>query len=234
MNQHLSKKEKTKLLLLAGAALLVTAVLTVAVGGPLVRFALEPERFRAWVEEQGIWGPIAYCLMVMVQIVIAIIPGEPFEIAAGYAFGALRGTVLYLAAATVASVLVFWLVRRYGVGLVELVFSREKLRSVGFLRSTPRRDLLFLVVFMLPGTPKDLLCWFAGLTDMRLGAWLIICSLGRIPAAVASTVGGAALGSGTYKVAILAFAVSLVISLAGLLLYGKIRQRRQSSDTSGQ
>lgn len=229
VNQHLSKKEKRRLLLWAGLALAAVTVLTVAVGVPLVRFASEPERFRTWVEDRGIWGPIAYMAMVIVQIIIAIIPGEPFEIAAGYAFGAFRGTMLYLAAATAGSLLVFLLVRRYGVGLVEMVFTRERLQSVRFLKSTPRRDLLFLIVFMLPGTPKDLLCWFAGLTDMRLGVWLVICSLGRIPAAVASTVGGDALGSGSYVLAAIAFAVSLAISAGGLLIYGWIQKRRNKA-----
>lgn len=206
--------------------LLAFLALAVVIGRPIVRFASEPERFRDWVDSHGIWGPIAYMVMVVVQIVIAVIPGEPFEIAAGYAFGAVWGTVLYLAAATAGSVVVFALVRRWGAGVAELFFSREKLQSIRFLRSTPKRDLIFLIIFMLPGTPKDLLCWFAGLTDMRFGVWLVICSLGRIPAAVASTIGGDALGSGRYGFAAIAFAVSLAVSAGGLWLFEIIRSRK--------
>ena len=62
----------------------------------MVRFAREPEAFRQWVADHGIWGMAAYAGMVFLQVLVAIIPGEPLEIAGGYAFGAVWGTVLCL------------------------------------------------------------------------------------------------------------------------------------------
>ena len=124
------------------------------------------------------------------QVIVAIIPGEPFEIAAGYAFGAVEGTVLCLIAATIGSIVVFMLVRLFGEKLVEVFFPQKKLSTLRFLKSSPRRDFLFLVVFTVPGTPKDLLCYFAGLTDIRFPVWLLICSFGRIPSIITSTIGG--------------------------------------------
>ncbi len=206
-------------------AILLLGLLSWVVGRPLVRFASEPERFRAWVDEKGVWARLAYMGMVIVQVVIALIPGEPFEIAAGYAFGALEGTLLCLAASTVGSLLVFWLVRRFGIRLVEIFFSKEKLRSLRFLRASPKRDYLYLLIFMLPGTPKDLLCYFAGLTDIRFPVWLIICSLGRIPAIVTSTIGGSALSSKNYWFAFAVFAGTLALSGLGLLAYNALRRR---------
>ena len=136
-------------------ALLIMALLSAVVGRPLLRFASEPEKFRAWVDSNGLWSRFAYIGMVIVQVVIALIPGEPFEIAAGYAFGALEGTVLCVAASAIGSMLVFGLVRRFGIRLVEIFFSKEKLRSLRFLRASPKRDYLYLLVFMIPGTPKE-------------------------------------------------------------------------------
>ena len=156
-----------------GVAALVTALVVMGllvwlVGVPLVRFASQPERFRDWVDSHGFGGRLAYMGMVILQVVVALIPGEPFEIAAGYAFGAVEGTLLCLVASALGSVCVFLLVRRFGQRLAEIFFSPEKLRSVRFLQASPKRDLLFLIVFMLPGTPKDLLCYFAGLTNICL------------------------------------------------------------------
>ena len=83
---------------------------------------------------------------------------------------------------------------------------------------------------MIPGTPKDLLCYFAGLTDIRLSLWLLICSLGRLPSIVTSTVGGDALGTSNYWFAAAVFAITLVISLVGLLFYKKnLQQARKMS-----
>lgn len=206
------------------AAAIVTAVVFVAliawtVGAPLVRFAAEPEKFRIWVESHGIWSRFAYVGMVIFQVVIAVLPGEPFEIAAGYAFGAVEGTLLCLAAATLGSMLVFFLVRRFGIKLAEIFFSAEKLKGIKFLKTTPRRDLIFFIIFMIPGTPKDLLCYFAGLTDINPVVWLLTCSLGRLPSLVTSTIGGDALGTSDYRFAVIVFVLTLTISLLGLLLY---------------
>ena len=155
--------------------LLVMTALFVFAGIPMVRFASEPEKFRAWVDERGVLGRLAYMGMVILQIVVAIIPGEPLEIVGGYAFGAVEGTILCLAAATLGSLLVFWLVRRFGAPLVEVFFPPEKIQKLRFLKTSPKRDFIFLVIFMVPGTPKDLLCYFAGLTDMKLSLWVLLC-----------------------------------------------------------
>lgn len=213
-------------------AVVVMGLLVWLIGVPLVRFASQPERFRAWVDSHGFGGRLAFMGMVILQVVVALIPGEPFEIAAGYAFGAVEGTILCILASTLGSVCVFWLVRRFGQRLVEIFFSAEKLRSLRFLQATPKRDMLFLVIFMLPGTPKDLLCYFAGLTNIRFPVWLLICSLGRIPSIVTSTIGGSALGTKNYWGAVLVFVVTLAISAGGLLFYDRLCVRKQEEKTS--
>lgn len=218
-------KEKNRKILSVSAVIIAVAViafLSYYVGVPLVKFASEPEKFRAWVDSHGVLGRLGFMGMVILQVVVALIPGEPFEIAAGYAFGTFEGTVLYLIAAALGSVIVFLLVRKFGVKLVEIFFEADKLKKLRFLKTSPRRSILFLLIFMIPGTPKDLLCYFAGLTDLSFTSWLLICSLGRIPSVVTSTVGGDALGTGNVAFAIAVFAVTLVISVCGLLIYNKL------------
>lgn len=209
-------------------ALVVMGLLVWLVGVPLVRFASQPERFRDWVDSHGFGGRLAYMGMVILQVVVALIPGEPFEIAAGYAFGAVEGTLLCLVASALGSVCVFLLVRRFGQRLAEIFFSPEKLRSVRFLQASPKRDLLFLIVFMLPGTPKDLLCYFAGLTNIRFPVWLLICSLGRLPSIVTSTIGGNALGTGKLTFALIVFGATALISALGILIYRRICKRSEA------
>lgn len=216
------RQQKTIAAVAFAVFLLMIALIGVFIGLPILRFAREPELFRDWVERSGIWGEAAYMGMVIIQIIVALIPGEALEIVGGYAFGALEGTLLCFAAATVGSLIVFGLVRRFGVRLVEVFFSLEKLRSLRFLQSSKKRDMLFLIIFMIPGTPKDLLCYFAGLTDIKLPVWLLICSVGRLPSIISSTVGGNALGTEKYIFAIVIFAVTLAISVAGLLVYNRL------------
>lgn len=221
-----SQSEKKRL---AGAATILFVLAMVLfcwfAGRPLLRFASEPELFRAWVDAHGYWGQLSYLGMVAFQVFVAIIPGEPLEIAGGYAFGAAEGTILCLLGATIGSMLVFGLVRQFGLPLVEAFFPHKEIRSLRFLQLSPRRNLLFLLIFMTPGTPKDLMCYYAGLTDIRLSTWLLICSLGRIPSIITSTLGGNALGAENYWNAALVFMLALVISGIGLLIYRRLCRR---------
>lgn len=209
-------------------AIAVIAFICIYIGRPLMQFIAEPERFRAWVERHGVLGSLVYMLIVMLQVVVAFIPGEPLEIAGGYAFGTLEGTLLYLGGAMVGSLLVFLLVRRFGMRLLEIFFSREKLESLKFLKNNRRRSVLLFLIFLIPGTPKDLLCFYAGLTDMKLSTYLIINFVGRLPALISSTMGGDALGMQSYTAALVVFGITIVISLIGYMIYQRICKEDKS------
>ena len=227
MKRTLTEQQKKTLSVLAIVIfVLLSAALAWFVGRPMVRFARQPEQFRAWVDGHGAWGPLAYAAMVFLQVLVAIIPGEPLEIAGGYAFGAWAGTALCLLGAVLGSVTVFALVRRWGRGLVEVFFPADKLEKLHFLlRTSPKRTAILWLIFTVPGTPKDLLCYFAGLTDLPWGTWLLMCSLGRLPSVVSSTIGGDALGLRNYQFAVLAFAVTMLISLGGIAIYRMLCRR---------
>ena len=232
--KELNQKQQKAVSIASFCTLLLMLVLLCAViGRPMVRFASDPDKFRDWVEGHGVWGMLAYMGMVAVQVLAALIPGEPLEIAGGYAFGAVKGTLLCLLAASLGSAAVICLVRRYGLRLVEVFFPKEKIQSLRFLRSSPKRTLLFLLIFMLPGTPKDLLCYYAGLTDIKLPVLLIICSLGRLPSIVTSTAGGDALGTESYLFAAIIFAATFVLSALGLFIYNMLCKRHEKKRAGG-
>ncbi|MBR6708253.1 MAG: TVP38/TMEM64 family protein [Clostridia bacterium] len=195
------------------------------IGRPMLRFFDEPERFRAWVQEKGILGNFLFVCMMAFQVIVALIPGEPLEIGAGYAFGFLRGTLLSLLGIILGSIFVFLLVRRFGVKLLEVFFAREKIRSLKFLQNTQRLNRITFFVYLIPGTPKDLLAYFVGLTEMKLSTWILITSVARLPSLVTSTLSGNALGEADYRMAIIAFCVTAVISVLGLWLYRSLSVR---------
>ena len=202
------------------------AWLTFAVGGPLVQLAQEPEKFRAWIDEKGMLGQLLFIGMQVLQVVIAMIPGEMLEVGAGYAFGAWEGTLLCMVGVAIGSTLIFLLTKRFGLKLVEAFVPREKLQELKFFKKEKRLELLIFLVFFIPGTPKDLLSYFIGLTDMKLGTWLLITAVARIPSIVTSTVTGDALGLKNYQFAIIAFGATLLLSLVGILVYRRLSARR--------
>ena len=193
------------------------------IGTPMVRLVSQPQAFRAWVEAHGFGGKLLFVGMVILQVIVAIIPGEPLEIGAGYAFGAVEGTLLCLIGIAIGSTLVFLLVRKFGVPLVAVFFPVEKIRALRFLQDSRRLNRLTFLLFFIPGTPKDLLCYFVGLTEMKLPVWMAISFFARIPSVVTSTLGGDALGTQSYLRAVIVFAVAAVLSAAGLYLYHRLK-----------
>ena len=130
------------------------------IGIPMIRLAEDPDAFRQWVDASGPWGRILFVGMVVVQVLIAFIPGEPVELAAGYAFGVLEGSLLTMAGFLLGSWIIFALVRRFGIKLVEVFFSREKIREIGFLKNPRKTQILSFILMCIPATPKDFLSYF--------------------------------------------------------------------------
>lgn len=229
---HSDKRKKLFGIIAIAIFLLFFTVIFIFVGNPLIRFLQDPERFRQWVADAGIWGRLCFIGMVVLQVVVAIIPGEPFEIGAGYAFGFWEGTALSLIGAALGSILIFLFVRRWGIKVVEIFFSREKILSLRFLQNQKRVELVVFLIMLIPGTPKDLLSYFVGLTDIKLSTWITISVFARLPSLVSSTLGGNALGEKNYITAGIAFVVAAVLSLCGIAVY-RLICRRNASEKPG-
>ncbi len=208
------------------AALVFAGAVTVLVGKPMLQFVADPEQFRGWVDAHGIWSRVVFVGMVIFQVLIALIPGEPLEIGGGYAFGAVEGTLLCVLGITVGGILIFLLVRKFGTKLVEVFFPAEKIKSLKFLQNEKRLNLIAFVIFAIPGTPKDLLSYFVGLTPMKLSTWLLITSVARLPSVISSTWGGSALNEEKYIQAVIVFGVTFLLSGMGYFAYQKYSKWR--------
>ncbi len=196
------------------------------VGKPMVKFFDEPEKFRLWVDSHGLLSRIVFIGMVILQVIVAIIPGEPLEIGAGYAFGALEGTLLCIIGMFLGSLAIYFAVKKWGVRFIELFIPLEKLNSLKLLKNEKKFTFLFFIIYAVPGTPKDILTYFAPLTKIKFSHWLLICTLGRIPSVITSTVGGDALGLNNYTFAVIVFGITLLLSILGMAFYKRFEKQR--------
>lgn len=233
-NKRFELTEKTKKVFSLCAMIaffLLSAFLAWYIGRPLVKMVSDPDMFRHWVDAHGWTGRLAFIGMMTIQVVIAVIPGEPFEIVAGYAFGAVEGTLLCMAGAIIGSAIVFGFVRRFGMMAVEVFFSRERIQSLKFLQNTRRLNTIVFIIYLIPGTPKDLLAYVIGLTPMKFSTWMLITGVARIPSVITSTIGGDALGLQNYTFAIIVFIVTGVASGIGLILYNKYSKSNGAAES---
>lgn len=195
-------------------------------------FGNDPAAFKAFIEAYGWTGRfIAFGIQIL-QVIISLIPGELVEIGIGYTFGALEGTLLCLGGVAIASSFIFLLVKKWGIRIVELFVNREKIDRLRFINSEKKLKRLIFLLFFIPGTPKDLLTYFAGLTPIHLHEFLIISLIARIPTVVSSTIGGNMIQEREYVKAVLLFLVTGAVSLLGIWLYNRLlaRKNRQKNN----
>ncbi len=234
MEKRERKRKRIVALVCLGVALAAMGLVFWFVGKPMLQFVSQPDRFREWVDGHGAWGRLAFLGMMMLQVFVAIIPGEPLEIGAGYAFGILEGTLLCVLGTTLSSIAIFLFVKKFGMRFVTLFIAEEKIHSLKFLQNARRLNLIAFILFFIPGTPKDVLTYIVGLTPMRLRTWVLITTVARIPSVITSTIGGDALGTQNYLFAVIVFVATAAISGLGVLVYRKITQHHQRKERERQ
>ena len=207
--------------------------LTVFVSRNILQYADSPEHFKEYIDSYGWRGRLVLLGLQFLQVVVAFIPGELVEVGAGYAFGAVEGTLLCVAGAAAASCLVFLLTRLFGIKLVEMFVSREKIDQLRFINSEQKLKRLIFLLFFIPGTPKDVLTYFVGLTRIRLSEFLVISTIARVPSVVSSTIGGDVISNQNYGMAVLIFAVTGLVSLAGMKIYSLLLKRKNLRSSAG-
>ncbi|MDD2363159.1 MAG: VTT domain-containing protein [Oscillospiraceae bacterium] len=211
-------------------SLFIVVVLFIGLAFFLYRMFLKriktPEEFRTYIESYGWKGRFVFLGLQILQVTVALIPGEILEVGAGYAFGPVEGTLLCMAGVAVASAFIFLLTKKWGIKLVEIFISREKINKLRFINSEKKLKRTVFILFFIPGTPKDLFTYFIGLTRIRLHEFLVISMIARIPSVVSSTIGGHIIGAQYYFSAAILFGVTGLVSLGGMALYSWVVHRR--------
>ena len=192
---------------------------------PVMDAVRDPDALRAWVAEHRAVGRAAMVALMAVQVVLAFLPGEPVEIAAGYAFGALEGLLLCLIGASLGCALAAGAARGFGRGAVERFFPPERIEELPFMRSPARQTATIFLLYLIPGTPKDLFNYAIGLTRLPLPRTIALTAVARIPSIVTSTIGGSALGARRMALALGVMVLTGALSLAGLLVYRAMCRR---------
>lgn len=206
-------------LLLAGSFLI----------GPMLADAVkDPQKFRESLGS-GFESYIIFIGIQILQVIFAFIPGEAVEFAAGYVFGAFWGTVLCLIGVAIATALVFGLTRLLGRKFTEIMLDKKDLKKLKFLNDEKNLEWIFAILYFIIGTPKDVITYFAGITKIKFGVFMVISTLCRIPSVLTSAIAGQALGEENYILSIIIFVVSAVVALAGYFIYYKISKRKEKN-----
>ena len=149
--------------------------------------------FKEKVENSGIFGMLSLFGLQVAQIFLIIVPGEPIEILAGMCYGSLWGTVFIMLSACIISTTIFLLVRKFGRKFVYDFCDKskvEKIENSKVFQNPKKIEFIMLILFLIPGTPKDLLVYVAGLLPIKPLKFIIISTFARFPSVITSTLAG--------------------------------------------
>lgn len=227
-------KKHKKVLIIAGLILfgILTVVITV-ISYPYIKSLSVPEnqiKFKNYIDSLGFWGVIVVFLIQVCQIIFAFIPGEPIEVLAGVMYGTFGGLAICLVGILLGSLLIFLMVRKFGKRLILKLYSKEKIENLSFLKNSSKRNTLIFLLFFIPGTPKDLLTYFAGLTKIKMAEFLLISTFARIPSVITSTLAGSTISNGTPHLTLIIFLCTGIVGLLGIYINNIFTKKHQTAE----
>jgi uncharacterized membrane protein YdjX (TVP38/TMEM64 family) len=183
----------------------------------------DKEKVTAFLKKAGPAAPLTFIITQALQVVFAPIPGEATGFIGGYLFGVPLGMVYSTIGLTLGSVMAFFLGRWLEIRFVARIVSKETIEKFDFLMER-QGTLIAFFLFVVPGFPKDYLCFILGLSPISWKLFLLLSTVGRLPGTLMLTLQGAQVYQGNYLVTALLLGFCLL--LAGALFYFRERLYR--------
>lgn len=188
------------------------------------------QAFELYIKSKGVWGVAILLGIQVLQVVIALIPGEPVEVIAGLLYGTFGGWAICTVGMLIGTVMVYYLVKLLGLSFFQDVVDEGKLEKFKFLQDTKRLELLTFILFFIPGTPKDILTYFMPLTKIKPLTFFVIVTVARIPSVISSTFAGASIGEGKWLQTLLIFLGIGLIGIIGILLNNRLMAKENAKE----
>ncbi|MBQ9043786.1 MAG: TVP38/TMEM64 family protein [Eggerthellaceae bacterium] len=206
-------------------AFIVLLAVIVAVAWPYIADVFSEggvERLVERVQNAGPFGVLILLGMQFLQIVVAFIPGEVVQLAAGLMYGPWLGSLIILVGCAISSTIIYKLVHMLGAPFVQGMVSTEHLDKFRKFEESGKLDIIVFILFLIPGMPKDVFTYIVPLTDMPYKKFITLTTIGRIPGVVGSTYAAAGFASGEFIGPIIVLVILAVVAVVAIVFRDKI------------
>lgn len=189
--------------------------------------------FKNKIDSLGIIGALVLFGLQFAQIFFVILPGEPLEILAGMCYGSVGGTLFIFATVFIITSFIVFLVRFLGEKFVYSVWKKEKIDKIKnskVFKNPKKIQILMIILFLIPGTPKDLLVYVAGLLPIKPIKFILISTFARFPSVITSTLAGDRLAIGDWKMSIMLYVAILILVAIVVLIINKFDKDKITKD----
>lgn len=137
-------------------------------------------------------------LIQMLQVIVCILPGQPIQFASSYMFGVIPALILSLIGAIIGTTFTFYISKLLGRDMINLFFDKDKVDDYHRKLNSGKGIMLAGLIYLIPGVPKDLVSYVAGISDMKFKPFIIVSTIARIPGMLGSLLLGAFFESDNY------------------------------------
>ncbi len=127
----------------------------------------------------GATSVFLFIALQITQVVISPLPGDVTGLIGGYLYGPFLGTVYSTIGLCIGSWAAFVLARSFGLPFVERIIRPSRIRQYDAFLEHKGLAISF-IFFLIPGFPKDTLCYILGLSHMKTSTCLVISTAGRL------------------------------------------------------
>lgn len=220
------KIKQSDLIKLVGLVVFIVLITAIVVAiWPTLSIVFEPGGVETLIELIASQGPLGVLILLgmqLLQIIVAFIPGEVVQIAAGMMYGPLWGSVVILVGCVLSSMVVYELVHKLGAPFVRSMVGEKQLLKFRQFELSGKFGVTVFILFLIPGFPKDVLTYIVPLSDMNLRTFLLLSTIGRTPGVIISTYAAAGLADGNIVTSVIIFVVAALIAIIVLLLRNRI------------
>lgn len=219
------RKKQLAVIAVAGVMIVALVICYCLFGKKLLAFFEDTDKFKSWLDSFGTTGKIIFVSIRALQTVVKFIPAEPLEIGSGYAYGTFGGMFYCMLGTFLGSLVIIALTKIFGVKVVNVFVSQEQINSLRFLQNKNKLTATLFLIYLIPGTPKDIITYLMGITDYNMVKFMIVTSIARIPSIITSTICGSALEKKSYALSAAVFIGTAILGLIGIMVYNKLEAK---------
>lgn len=201
--------------------LITTAATYLTVRYDLYIFFTSKERVTDFIQRFHPYDEIVFIALQILQVVAAPIPGELSGFIGGYIYGPVKGTIYSTIGLTIGSWLAFILAHVFGMPLLEKIIKPELIEKFDHFMEH-QGILVSFFLFLIPGFPKDYLCYIMGVSRMPVGIFLIISAAGRLLGTIGLSITGSSARDGHYIMMSLFVGAGIIVFVAAYFYQDKL------------
>ena len=180
------------------------------------------EAIRDFVSQFGVFAPLAFIMLQILQVIITPFSHYAVSIAGGFIFGTWQGFIYNWIGRVIGTAIAFYLARIFGRKIIKHVVKKETIQKYDYIFE--KGKLLLFLAYFLPVFPDDELSYLAGISSMSPRIFLSLMAIGHISGSLALAYIGNGIQSIKEPMFIILSVLTLICGIWFVLHYRKIKK----------